>query len=356
VSAGATLITADALRLFAVDVFTAKGMRSSDARTVADTLVWADLRGVATHGVSRIPLYCSFIDRGDLDPAGTPQRVTDLPASAKLDAQRAAGPVAMMAAVDIAMEKARAASIGMVVVANTTHTGALGRYTQALAREGFAGLALTATGPLMLYHGAAAAAAGTNPLSIAVPGGDAGADPIVLDMTTGATSLGHILQARRSGQPLEPGLAADEHGRTVTDPRLAKLVMPLGGAKGAGLSLMIELLASHLAGNPIVMEALENAPASRRHRQNALLLAIDCARFVDPAVLADTARRLVTGIKGLPRADASQEVRLPGERGDQAAAEHARTGIPVAASILADLQATAQALQVDTTKYWNGCT
>jgi ureidoglycolate dehydrogenase (NAD+) len=351
VSAAAKPIAADALRRFAVDVFTAKGMRGADARTVADSLVWADLRGVGTHGVSRIPLYCSFIDRGDLDPRAVPQRVTDLPASAKLDALRAAGPIAMMAAVDLAMEKARAASIGMVVVANTTHTGALGRYTQALARQGFAGIALTATVPLMLYHGAAAAAAGTNPISIAVPG--AGSDPIVLDMTTGATSLGHIMQARRSGQALAPGLAADENGQPVTDPQLAKLVMPLGGAKGAGLSLMIELLASHLAGNPIVAEALAGQPAGKRHRQNALLLAIDCSRFVEPAVLAEAARRLVEGIKGLPRADAAQEVRLPGERGDQVAAQRGVAGIPVPPVVLAELQATAAALNIETKKYWD---
>jgi ureidoglycolate dehydrogenase (NAD+) len=258
-----------------------------------------------------------------------------------------------MAAVDIAMEKARAASIGMVVVANTTHTGALGCYTQALARQGFAAIAMTATGPLMLYHGAAAAAAGTNPISIAVPGAGASADPIVLDMTTGATSLGHILQARRSGQPLAPGLAADENGRPVTDPQLARLVMPLGGAKGAGLSLMIELLASHLAGNPIVAEALQAAPGSKRHRQNALLLAIDCARFVEPDVLAEAARRLVAGIKGLPRADAAQEVRLPGERGDEVAAQRRASGIPLPATVLAELRSTAAGLQMTTTNYWD---
>jgi ureidoglycolate dehydrogenase (NAD+) len=340
-------VAAENLRRFAVDVFLAKGMRAADAQVVADTLLWADLRGLGTHGVSRIPQYCGFIDGGQMDPRATPQRVTDLPASAKLDAQRAAGPVAMQAAMQVAMEKARAASIGMALVAHTTHTGALGCYTQALARQGFAAVAFTASIPWMVYHGAAAAASGTNPLSIAMPG--AGGDPIVLDMTTAATSLGQLVQARKEGRTLPAGVAADEHGRPVTDPAVAKLVLPLAGAKGSGLSLMIELLTSHLAGNPIIAEELENP--TMRHRQNALVLAIDCQRFVTPAMLAEMTQRLVQGIKALPPVDPGQAVRLPGERGDQAAARNAQAGIKLPAPVQAELVSVAQKLGLDASGY-----
>jgi ureidoglycolate dehydrogenase (NAD+) len=253
--------------------------------------------------------------------------------------------------VQVAMEKARAGGIGMVVVAHTTHTGALGCYTQALARQGFGAIAFAAGSPWMAYHGAAAAAAGTNPISIAVPG--AGADPIVLDMTTGATSMGQLIQARRMGKPLPEGVAADEHGRPVTDPQLAKMVLPLGGAKGSGLSLMIELLVSHMAANPIISEALEQAPASRRHRQNALVLAIDCGRFVDPALLASMTQQLVRGIKGLPPVDATQEVRLPGERGDQVAVQRAQEGVGLPPPVQAELATLASSLGLDIKKYWN---
>jgi ureidoglycolate dehydrogenase (NAD+) len=348
---GGVTVAADALRRFAVAVLSAKGMRTEQAQTVADTLLWADLRGVGTHGVSRLPRYCGFVDSGELDALATPERVTDLPASARLDAHRAAGPVAMMAAVEVAMEKARAASIGLVLVTHTTHTGALGCYTQALARKGFAALAVSASGPLMLYHGAAAAAVGTNPLSIAVPG--AGSDPVLLDMTTGATSMGSLVQARRDGTQLEAGLAADAQGRPVTDPKLAKLVLPLGGAKGSGLSLMIELLASHLGGNPLLAEALEQTPLGKRHRQNALLLAIDCSRFVAPAMLAQMAQRLAADIHGLPPAQAGGEIRLPGERGDREAARRQSAGIPLPASVVAELSTLAQSLGVVTSDFWS---
>ncbi len=345
----AATISIQALRRFACDVLAARGMRPADAGTVADALVWADSRGVATHGVARLAQYCGFIDRGDLDPRAVMERAIDLPASARLDARRAAGPVAMMAAVEVAIEKARAAGVGMVLVSRTTHTGALGCYTQALARRGFAGVALCATNPFMVYHGAAAAGAGTNPIAIAVPAG--GDEPIVFDMTTGATSMGNLAQARRSGRTLEPGLAADAQGQPVTDPQLARMVLPLGGAKGSGLSLMIELLASHLSGESVLAEALEKTPLGKTHRQNALLLAIDCSRFVSPALLAELGERLVRDIRALPPAQEGQSIRLPGERGDQEARRRDREGIPIPQAVLAELTALATASGIDLARY-----
>jgi ureidoglycolate dehydrogenase (NAD+) len=333
-------IPADALQRFTANLFVARGMRDEDAQTVAQALVWADLRGIETHGVSRVSQYFGFIDRGDFDPAARPEVTVDLPASVLIDARRAAGPVAMRMAAEQVRDKARSAGIALALVARTTHTGALGHYTQALAQQGFVGIAMAATGPFIVYPGSTAAAVGTNPLSVAVPG--AHDTPIVLDMTTGATSLGHLMQARRDNQPLAPGLAADAQGRATTDPQLAQLLLPMAGAKGAGLSLMIELLVSHLSGHPLIAEALEGTPESKHHRQNALLLAIDCSRFARPEDLARQAERLAQCIHDLPRLDPSQPSRLPGERGDAEAAARARQGVPLAPRVWSELSALAQ--------------
>ena len=347
----ARTLQAEALRQFAQAVFLAKGMRAPDAATVAHALVWADLRGIGTHGVARLPQYCGFIEKGDLDPKAVPQRELDLPAAVRIQGKRAAGAVAMMMAVEAAIEKAQSGAIGLAVVALTTHTGALGYYTQALARRGFAGLAFNASIPLMLVHGASAAGTGTNPLSIAVPGADS--EPVLLDMTTGATSMGQVQQARRSNTPLPPGVAADEHGQVVTDPQRAKFVLPLGGARGSGLSLMIELLASHLAGHPLVSEALARTPEGKRHRQNALLVAIDIARFVPPSEWAQMAQRLAEAVHALPPVDAGQPVRLPGERGDQRARANAQAGITLPAPVVAELTTLATVLGMDIATYWS---
>jgi ureidoglycolate dehydrogenase (NAD+) len=348
-AAALSRIPADALRRLTADLFIARGMREEDAQTVAQALVWADVRGIDTHGVSRLPQYFGFMDRGDLDPRAQPGVAVDLPASLLLDAQHAAGPVAMRVATGLVRDKAQAAGIALALVARTTHTGALGHYTQALAQQGLVGIAMAATGPFIVYPGSTAAAVGTNPLSIAVPG--AASQPIVLDMTTGATSLGHLMQSRRDQQPLAPGLAADAQGRPTSDPQLAQWLLPMAGAKGAGLSLMIELLASHLSGHPLLAEALEGTPPSKRHRQNALLLAIDGSRFTHPDEQARHAERLVQGIHGLPRSDPGTPPRLPGERGDAVAAERTRHGVPLAPRVLSELTTLAQSLGLDVTRY-----
>lgn len=345
----ALTLSADALRRFACDMLAAKGLDAGDARTVADALLWADLRGVGTHGVARLPQYFGFLDRGDIDPRARPEVTTDLPAAARIDAHQAAGPVAMQFAIDVVAEKARTSAIGLAVVARTTHTGAIGLYTQALARRGFAALALTAVNPFMLYHGSTAAGLGTNPLSIAVPSAEG--EPVLLDMTTGAGSMGQVQQARRTGKALAPGIAADEQGRPVTHPQLAKFVLPLGGARGSGLSLMIELLASHLAGQPLLAEALGRTPLGKKHRQNVVLVAIDIARFVAPADWSAMAARLAQAIHALPPAQEDEPVRLPGERGDRQAAENARTGITLPPAVVDELTAAAASLGLDPKNY-----
>ena len=128
------VVSAEALRRFVADVFEAKSMSPVHAGTVSDVLVWANLRGTDSHGVSRIPRYLEMIEAGELDPAAQLQVRTESTASVLIEAQRAAGPVAMCAAMEAAADKARAAGIGLALVRATTHTAALGYYTRARRR------------------------------------------------------------------------------------------------------------------------------------------------------------------------------------------------------------------------------
>src|SRR5262249_50816136 len=155
---------------------------------------------------------------------------------------RAAGPIAMTTATRAAIRKARDAGIGLGLVRATTHTAALGYYTLTAAEEGMATIALAASGPFMAYHGTRTAGVSTNPISIAVPGGRHG--PVVLDMATGVVARGKLVQAKKTGRPIPPGWALDRDGNPTTDPQAALIPLPLGGPKGSGLSLMIELVTS----------------------------------------------------------------------------------------------------------------
>lgn len=330
------------LRSLAGEIFARAGMASEDAKIVADVLVWADLRGMASHGVMRVPRYVELLRKGDMNARPRMKVVAEAPAALTLDADRAAGPVAMMRASELAIAKARQAGIGLALARSTAHTAALGYYTQLGARQGMAMIAISASGPNMAYHGARAAGVSTAPLSIAVPGSE---EPLALDMGSGVVSLGKLMQARRTGEPLAPGLALDRDGAPTTDPHAAAIPLPLGGAKGSGLALMIECLASLLAANPILSEALEGTPIGRRHTQNGLVIAIDVARFVPLEAFRGEAERLVRALRKLP-AQPGAEILMPGERGSRNAAKRS-SDVPIAPAVLEELRALANSLGVE---------
>ena len=337
------VVRAEALRRFVADVFEAKRMSPVHAATVSDVLVWANLRGTDSHGVSRIPRYLEMIEAGELDPAAQLQVRTESTASVLIDAQRAAGPVAMCAAMEAAADKARAAGIGLALVRATTHTAALGYYTLRAAKSGVAAIAASASIPNMAYHGARAAGVSTAPVSIAVPCDPA---PVVLDLGSGIVSMGRLAEARRRGEPLPAGWALDATGGPTTDPQRAEIPLPMAGPKGSGLALMIECLASLIVANPILADTVARPARGRRHRQNAFAIAIDVARFGDPAVFAREVERLAAAVKALPRDPGVPEILMPGERAARTHAQRNRDGIPLPARVVEELTRAGEKLGV----------
>jgi LDH2 family malate/lactate/ureidoglycolate dehydrogenase len=335
--------SAEALKHFATEIFVRAGMPEADAAVVADVLVWANLRGVDTHGVTRIPRYVELIAAGDMNPRPAIAIRTETPASVLIEADRAAGPIAMMRATTEAMRKARDSGIGLALVRATTHTAALGYYTLAAARKGMAAIALAASWPNVAYHGSRAAGVSTSPISIAVPGGD---EPVVLDMATSVVSMGKLNQAKRTGEAIPAGWALDKDGNPTTDPRAAQIPLPMAGPKGSGLSFMIECITSLIAANPLLAESLEGTPEGRRHRQNGLVIAIDLARFGDPEKFRREVERLVKALKSLPVDPEAGEILMPGERGRRTFERRSRDGIPIPRAIHDELQALAKRLGV----------
>lgn len=340
----AATVTADALKRFATEIFARTGMSDDHAAIVADALVWANLRGVDTHGVTRIPRYVELIEAGDMNPKPSMSIRVDTPASVLIEADRAAGPVAMTRGISEAVRKARNAGIGAAFVRGTTHTAALGYYTLAAAEQGMAAIAVSASWPNMAYHGARAAGVSTSPISIAVPGGERG--PLVLDMATGVVSMGRLAQAKRAGQPIPVGWALDQSGNPTTDSSAAQIPLPMAGPKGSGLSLMIECLASLIVSNPLLAETLEGTAEGRRHRQNGVVIAIDPARFGDPGKFGREVERLAKALKSLPVDPEAGEILLPGERGRRTLVRRTREGIPMPPAIHEKLGALANRLGV----------
>jgi ureidoglycolate dehydrogenase (NAD+) len=248
----------------------------------------------------------------------------------------------MMQAIAIAAERARNVGVCFGLVRETTHTGAIGRYVQWLTERGCVALIMGAGPAFVAYHGARVASLGTSPIAIAVPSGDR---PIVLDMATSTISNGTILQARATGAALPPGAVLTAQGEPTTDPNAAEILLPLGGAKGSGLGLMFEMLASVLAAAPIQARAL--GPEKRKSfLQNIAILAVDVGTFRPPADFAQDADALAAIIKALPRQAGFDEIRLPGERAERTEAMRRKSGIPIPAKLWEELAAIAQAISV----------
>ena len=175
------------------------------------------------------------------------------------------------------------------------------------------------------YHGARVASVGTSPIAIGVPGGER---PVVLDMATSTISNGKIMQARATGAALPPGSALTAEGEPTTDPRLADILLPLGGAKGSGLALMFEMLASVLAAAPIQARAL-GPDGERRMTQNVVVIAVDIETFRPLGDFVSDAETLAAVLKALPRQAGFDEILLPGERSGRTEAVRRKSGIPI---------------------------
>ena len=171
-------VTVDSRTLadFATAIFRAAGMPTAYAESEADMLVWANVRGIDSHGVLRIPWYIQQIDDGDIVPDAVPEVVRQTAATALIDAHRAPGPVATMAGVEQAMTKARTCGVAWVVVRNCTHNGALAYYTDRIAREGLIGMTTVCSPANMAPYGARAAGLHNSPISIGIPARAASAD------------------------------------------------------------------------------------------------------------------------------------------------------------------------------------
>src|SRR5690242_4791544 len=334
---------AELLRFF-TDLFVAKGMTADGAATVAEVLVWANLRGVDSHGAMRTQSYLDQIKKGEFDPKAEPKLRPLMPATFVLDCAKAAGPVSMLAAAQHAIDIAEKYGVGVGIVSDAAHTGAIGRYAHWIAERGYAAVVMVAGPPFMAYHGAKITSLATSPIAIGIPGPE-DRDPLVLDMATSVTAAGRIRQAAAEGKPIPDGAALDANGKPTTDGAKASILLPLGGPKGSGLSLLFECLTGVMAGTPIIT-TLAGLTGPNLPLSNALLIVVNVANFRPLADYRRDVERLIHVVKGLPRREGFDELMLPGERGGREAEIRRRNGIPLPPKLWRELGDIAQSLGV----------
>ena len=314
------------LRSFTAEVFEQAGLTPADAAVEAEVLVWANLRGVDSHGVQRVAGYVRSVEAGHYNPRPDIRIERETPATMLIEADRAFGPVVTTYAMNQAIEKARTAGIGWVLIRNTTHQGAMAYYAQMAARENMAGIASVCNPPNMAPPGARAPGVHNSPIAIAVPGSRI---PFIsLDMATSVAAFGKLDVAVDRGESIPDTWALDGDGHPTTDPRKARFLQPAAGYKGYGLALIFECLSSLMVGNPLLTAAI-SGPGARPGVQNSFIGAIDIAAFTDPVAYRASIDDLAAAMKGLPRVKGVDELFVPGEPEERVYRDRIENGIPL---------------------------
>ena len=345
---------------FVKQVFVRIGMPDDHATAEADAILWANLRGVDSHGVVRIPWYLDNVDSGIMNPNPNIHVISEAAATAFIEADRAFGPVVTARATDMAIKKAKEAGVGWVLIRNHTHQGALGQYPERIAQNGLAGLAIVCAQPNMVPFGASVAGVNNSPIAICVPAKRH--PPLLLDMATSVVAFGKLMVAADSKVPYGSGWAVDADGNPTTDPAQFAALLPVGGAKGSGMALLFECLTSVMAANALIQPILSgalSAPGAKHgkreaeivrmapHNQNSVITAIDIAHFAKLDDYTTRVDNLIDSMKSLPTADGFEEVLVPGERERQCYADRVSNGIPLATGTVLSVRAMAERFSIE---------
>ncbi len=351
-------IRAEFLKRFCERVFQKLGALKEDARISAEILVEADLRGVDSHGVARLrPLYVTWMQDGTVVPQPDERVVSETPSTAVIDAGGGLGQPVSYRAMAKAIQKAREVGSGSVTVRNSNHFGIAGYYAMMALEHDCIGMAMTNAFPLIVPTFGRDALLGTNPIAVAAPAGQE--RPFVLDMATSVVAGGKLEIYDRLEKPTPLGWATDTTGAPATDAalvidnimqRAGGGLLPLGGSgellgghKGYGLALLVEIFCALLSGAlcsdqtyPQTPEG-EHLPSQIGHFFGAWR--VDAFRPVDEfkAAMDDLQRRL----KNAPKAEGQTRIYIHGEKEYEEAERRAREGIPLNPKVVADLRALA---------------
>ena len=336
------------IRSFTVDLFTHAGMDPDGAGMVADNLIDADIRGVSTHGLTRIPLYFKSIDNGTCDLKARPEVIRSFGATAVMDAHHCMGQVSSVKAMELAIARAEEHGIGYVGVRNACHYGTAGFYAMMAEKKGMIGFSATNSGAFVAPYGGVEKRLGTNPVAVAIPAKRH--DPILLDMATSRVARGKILVAMKKGVPVPPDWALDEDGHVTTDAAraFAGILLPLS-YKGYGMAVVVDILAGVLSGSGFV-KTVDNPGRHPVVGSDFMALKIDA--LCDPDEFTGHVDDLIDEIKAVRLDAETKRVYMPGEiEFDRERENRARGGVPLPAFLRKELAAIGRLHGLDLEAY-----
>jgi ureidoglycolate dehydrogenase (NAD+) len=339
-------ISATALERWAHDLLVGAGLEREAAATVAGSLVEASLRGVDSHGVALLPGYLARIRGGGINRRPRPSVVSEDGAVAVVNGDDGPGQVAGVFAAELSATLAERHGAGAVSVRRSGHYGAAAHYVMLVARRGLVAVCTTNAEPGVVPFGGREPELGTNPIAFAAP---AGKRLLVFDMATSQVAANRVWAASDEGRPISPGWAVDQAGKPTTDPAAIYAMVPLGGYKGYGLGLIVEVLSGVLGGAGVgsgvspLFEA-DDLPQQLGHFH----LALDPERTVGRAKFEAVLGGLLEHLRHSPPADGFDEVLVAGDPEDRSQREREAAGVPLAPQLMETLHELSSELGVET--------
>ena len=323
-------ITEEELLALAAGALEGLGLSSGDASDAARILVLGDLFGITTHGVSRLESYGERLLLGGIN-ARPDIRVEKVAATiARLDGDNGVGTLVGYRAMQAAMSMARESGTGIVFARSSNHFGPIAPYSYLAAQAGFASIIGSNSTPTIAPTGGREARVGNSPIGFGIP--HPGARPIILDMASSVVARAKIRDALKAGQPIPETWATDRDGKPTRDPQAALdgFLLPIGGYKGYGLALVVDLFAGVLSGAAYLthVQSWIDVPEEPQDLGHFFFL-IDTARLGEASWLAARIDDFAALLRATPRADAAQPILLPGEIEQDRLERHRRDGIPI---------------------------
>ncbi|KAJ5362190.1 Malate/L-lactate dehydrogenase [Penicillium brevicompactum] len=338
-------VPAEQARAYARSLLVANGVPEGNAETIARCLVEADLRGVDTHGINRLPSYMKRLRQGVMDPQASPTVETKTPVVAMVDGNNSFGFLAATAAMDFAITAAKTYGIGMASVKRSNHFGMGACYALQAAREGMMSLVFTNSSPAMAAWGSKEKIIGVSPLACGAPGGVE--KPFILDMAPSTAARGKLYKAVRRSEKIPRDWALDANGHQTDDPAdaLKGVMLPMGGPKGSALAIMMDVFSGVLSGSAFAGNVCGPYDPSRVSDVGHLVIAIKPDIFLSIDEFKDRMDYLFKRVTQSEKAPGTERVFFPGEIEQLNQESREKTGIPYVEEEIRTLNEEARLVQ-----------
>ncbi len=345
-------IPAEDLKQFMADTFTAVGVPEEDAELCSEVLITSDLRGIESHGIGRLKMYYDRIKKGIQQPVTRFEVLREAPATALVDGHDGMGQVIAVKAMQMAINKAREYGMGSVAVRNSSHFGIDGYYPLMAIKAGMVGMSFTNARPSISPTFGVQPMLGTNPIAFGAPSDEE--CPFLFDGATSIVQRGKYEVLSRLEKPGLEGWAIDQQGRDITDANLllkgladdTAALLPLGGAgeslgghKGYGLAVMVEIFSSAFQNGAFLQTliGIDENGQTRPNRLGHFFMALNIESFTDLDSFKETTGQILRGLRAARKAPGCERIYTAGEKEFEMEKINRKRGIPIPPGLQKDI-------------------